>query len=128
MARQPGPAENRTRRGLVQAFASAPPSAAPSGSKRPRETRSGPLKQTYRRHLPDQVVGDDQQVPVLHHLPAELRDVPGVKHLELLGGLDDGLDAALPRAEGTDSRGHRGADARPDDQEQLLGLLPDEAF
>lgn len=73
-------------------------------------------------------MGNDQQVPVLRHFPTELGDVPRVKHLQLLGSLDDGLDAAPPRAQGTDSRGHRGADARPDDQEQLLGLLPDKAF
>lgn len=73
-------------------------------------------------------MGDNQQVPVLQHFPAELGDVPGVQHLELLGSLDDSLDAAPPRAQRRDSRGHRGTDPGPNDQEQLLGLFPDEAF
>ena len=73
-------------------------------------------------------MGDNQQVPILGHLPAELGHIPGVQHLELLCGLDDGLDAAPPRAQGGDPWGHGGTDSRPDDQEQFLGLFPDEAF
>lgn len=69
-----------------------------------------------------------QQVPVLRHLAAELRHIPRVQHLQLLGRLDDRLDAAPPGAQGRDPGGHGCADARPDDQQQLLWLLPDEAF
>ena len=73
-------------------------------------------------------MGDHQQVPVLGHLSAELGHVPGVQHLQLLGRLDHGLDAAPPGTQGRDPRGHRRADTSPNDQEQLLGLFPDEAF
>ena len=73
-------------------------------------------------------MGDHQQVPVLGQLSAELGHVPRMQHLQLLGSLDHGLDAALPRAQGGDPWGHRCANARPNDQEQLLGLFPDEAF
>lgn len=73
-------------------------------------------------------MGDNQQVPVLRHFPPELGDVSGVQHLQLLCSLDDGLDAASPRAKGRDSGGHCCADASPNNQEQFLGLFPDEAF
>lgn len=99
-----------------------------AGTPLPQGNRRACPERTYRRHLPDQIMRHHQQVPVLRHFPAELRHVARVQHLQLLGSLDDRLDAAPPGAEGGDPRGHGGADARPDDQQQLLRLLPDEAL
>lgn len=73
-------------------------------------------------------MGHNQQVPVLRHLPPELSNVPRVQNLQLLRSLDDRLDAASPRAERPDTWGHSCAHAGPNDQEQVLGLLPNEAL
>lgn len=73
-------------------------------------------------------MGHNQQVPVLHHLPPELSNVPRMQNLQLLCSLNDGLNAAPPRAECTDPWSHCCTHASPNDQEQVLGLLPNEAL
>lgn len=73
-------------------------------------------------------MGHNQQVPVFHHLPPELSNVPRVQNLQLLCSLDDCLNTAPPRAECTDPGGHGCAHTSPNDQEQVLRLLPNEAL